>query len=184
MAELVARTYGEALFEVGLEKSKLHELWEEAVQLKAVFRENEGLLPLLMNPKLTKEELAGIVRSVFDGRVSEEMLNFMLLLIEKNRQRDLLEILTYFQERCKEYYHVGTVYVTAPMPLSGVQKQRLEAYLLRDTHYQKLEMHYRIDKKIIGGLVIRIGDRVVDTSVRSRLDRLTSELYKIQIQTD
>lgn len=184
MAELIARTYGDALFEVGLEKSKLHELWDETVQLKSVFRENGDFLPLLMNPKLTKEELADIVHSVFDGKISEEIMNFMLLLIEKNRQRNILEILTYFQERCKEYYHVGTVYVTAPMPLSGVQKQRLEANLLRDTHYQKLEMHYRIDKTIIGGLVIRIGDRVVDTSVRSRLDKLTSELYKIQIQTE
>lgn len=181
MAELIAKTYGDALYEVGAEQNRLKEFWEEAKELCAVLRQNPEFLHLLTNPRLTREELDGVVSSVFGGRISVEMMNFMLLLIDKNRQAHIVDILAYFQERCKEYYCVGTVYVTAPMPLSGVQKQRLEAYLLRDTHFQKLEMHYELDKSLLGGLVIRIGDRVIDTSVKGKLDRLTGDLYKIQI---
>lgn len=179
--EVVAKRYGTALFEVGKETGNLRELYDEAGQLTNLFRENDQFLPLLMNPQLTREQVQEIIHSVFDGRISVQMENLILVLVDKRRQKDIEGILTYFQNLCKEEYHIGVVYITAPMPVSGVQKQRLESDILKETHYTKLEMHYVIDPSIIGGLIIRIGDRVVDTSVRTKLDKLTNELMKIQL---
>ena len=118
-----------------------------------------------------------------EGQEEKDILNLLYLMIDKGRQAYFSQVLEYYISCCKEYYHIGVVHITAPMPLSGVQQQRIEADIIRDTKYKKLEVQYTIDPSIYGGLVIRIGDRVLDTSVKSKLARLTGELHKIRIDS-
>ena len=68
------------------------------------------------------------------------------------------------------------------MELNAVQKEKVEEKLLKTTHYEAFEMHYEVDESLIGGMVIRIGDRVVDSSVKQKLSQLTRELSKIQLK--
>ena len=68
------------------------------------------------------------------------------------------------------------------MPLSDSQKEQIKKKLLETTKYVEFELHYDVDESLIGGMVIRIGDRVVDSSVKSRLMTLTRELSKIQLK--
>ena len=67
------------------------------------------------------------------------------------------------------------------MELSDKQKADVEKRILDTTGFKKLEMNYSIDKSLIGGMVIRIGDRVVDTSIKTKLAELTKELNKLQL---
>ena len=87
----------------------------------------------------------------------------------------------YFIAKTKEYLKIGIVYVTTPMELSAQQKADVEKKLSDTTGFTTLEMNYSIDKSLIGGMVIRIGDRVVDTSIKTKLSELTKELNKIQL---
>lgn len=91
-------------------------------------------------------------------------------------------VLDYFIDCVKEYKNIGTAYVTSAMELSEAQKEAVEKRLLETTKYVKFEMHYAVDSALIGGMVIRIGDRVVDSSVRTKLNDLTRELSKIQLK--
>ena len=91
-------------------------------------------------------------------------------------------VLDYFIDCVKEYKNIGTAYVTSAMELSEAQKAAVEKRLLETTKYVKFEMHYAVDSALIGGMVIRIGDRVVDSSVRTKLNDLTRELSKIQLK--
>lgn len=91
-------------------------------------------------------------------------------------------IFAYFIETVKEYRHIGTAYVTSALELSDAQKAAVEKKLLETTDYVKFEMHYKTDAALIGGMIIRIGDRVADSSVRTKLDRLSRELSKIQLK--
>ena len=181
MAGLIATTYGDALFDAAKEKDILREIWDESSQILMILKEHPEFIELLNNPRISREETCEVAGKVFKGRIHDEIMNLLYLMIEKGRQGYFSQVLEYYISCCKEYYHIGVVHITAPMPLSGVQQQRIEADIIRDTKYKKLEVQYTIDPSILGGLVIRIGDRVLDTSVRSKLDRLTSELYKIQI---
>lgn len=181
MAGIIATTYGDALFEAAKGKDILRELWDESSQILMILKEHPEFLKLLNNPKISRQETCETVKAVFGGRIHDEILNLMYLMIEKGRQASIPQVLEYYISCCKEYYHIGVVHITAPMPLSGVQQQRIEADIIRDTEYKKLEVRYTIDPSILGGLVIRIGDRVLDTSVRSKLNRLTRELYKTRI---
>ena len=91
-------------------------------------------------------------------------------------------VFEYFVDRIKEYKNIGTAYVKTPMELNAVQKERLVTKLLQTTHYESFEMHYEVDESLMGGMVIRIGDRIVDSSVKNKLQQLTRELSKIQLK--
>lgn len=77
---------------------------------------------------------------------------------------------------------IGTAYVTSAMELTPQQKQAVEQKLLDTTKYVQFEIHYTTDPALIGGMVIRIRDRVVDGSVRTRLEHLTRDLERIQLK--
>ena len=72
--------------------------------------------------------------------------------------------------------------VTSAIPLTGVQKQKVEQKLLQTTPYETMEIEYKVDAAKIGGLMIRIGDRVIDTSIKSRLEELRLQLMGISLE--
>ena len=71
--------------------------------------------------------------------------------------------------------------MTTAAALREEQKAQIEQKLLQTTSYKKMEMHYGVDGSLIGGMVIRIGDRVVDSSIKTKLSELTRQLMKIQL---
>ena len=104
------------------------------------------------------------------------------MIVEKDHYNEIESVFTYFMEQVKEYKNIGTAYVTSAMELSDAQKAAVEKRLLETTKYVKFEMNYDVDAALIGGMVIRIKDRVVDSSIQTKLYDLTRELSKIQLK--
>lgn len=181
MAKLVSKTYGDALFELALEEKSLDVLADEVTVLSGVLESNEELMKFLNHPKIAKEEKIKVVENIFKGRVSDNLTGFLELIVTKDRYSELLKIFQYFLSRVKEYKKIGVVYTTTAVELSSDQKEKLEKKLLATTHYKSLETHYSIDSKLIGGMVIRIGDRVVDSSIKTKLEEMSRTLMKIQL---
>ena len=102
-------------------------------------------------------------------------------MVVKQRHNDITGALEYFTDRVREYKNIGRAYVTTAQPLSEEQKKAVTDKLLATTKYVEFEMNYNVDKSIIGGIIIRIGDRVFDSSIKSQLDNLTKQLKKIQL---
>lgn len=182
MAKLVSKTYGDALFEVAQEENRLDEFFDEAKAVLNAFKTNEELFKVMSHPKIVKEEKIQIITDIFSGKVSEELVGLLRMIVDKDHFGEVDEVLTYFIEKVKEYKSIGTAYVTSAMELTDAQKAAVEKRLLETTKYVKFEMHYNVDAELIGGMVIRIGDRVVDSSVRTKLYDLTRELSKIQLK--
>lgn len=181
MAKLVSKTYGEALFELAVEEGKEDEFLSEILQLKALLAENPDFGKLMNHPKILKEEKLDVLKEVFDGRVSKELLGFLHLIISKDRYGDIDQILDYFVDEVKHLKGIGIAYVTTASDLSEAKKKEVEDKLLSTTSFKKMEMHYQVDEDLIGGMVIRIGDRVVDSSVKTRLYELSRQLLKVQL---
>lgn len=181
MAKLISKTYGEALFETALDVKNVDGLFEEAEAVRKILLENPKLLKLFNHPNIIKEEKLQVMKSVFENRLSAEMIGFLQIVIEKGRQNELDAILSYFTAKVKEYKNIGIAYVTSASELTKVQKTQIEKKLLETTKYESFEMNFDVDESLIGGLVIRIGDRVVDSSIKSRLHELRRELMKIQL---
>ena len=183
MAKLVSKTYGEALYEVAMESggSKASELMEEIRCVNEILAENPQFDELMKHPGIPKQEKQQVVESVFKGRVSDELAGLLEVVVSKERYGDLQAIFQYFTDRVKEQQRIGVAYVTTAVELDAGRRAAVEAKLLETSGYAKMELHYAVDTAIIGGMIIRIGDRVVDSSVRTKLDGLKKQLLQIQL---
>ena len=181
MAKLVSKVYGDALFEMALEKDTMDVLYEEACALITIFEGNPELVSLLNNPQIVKEEKVSIMERIFAGKVSEGLMGLLAIIVEKGRQNDMLSIFAYFVQRVKEFKKIGSVCVTSAEELSVGKKERLRERLLESTGYVAFEMDYQVDPSLIGGMTVRIGDRVVDNSIKTRLYQLKKELLQLQL---
>ena len=181
MAKLISKTYGEALFELALEKNELDTIAEQVALLSEAFAENPELTKLLSHPKISKEEKISVVENVFKGRMSDDIVGFLVIIVEKDRGSEMESILELFQAKVREYKKIGVALVTSAVELSEAQKAKVEHKLLEQTAYEQFEITYVVDASLIGGMIIRIGDRVVDSSIRSKLDLMTRNLRKISL---
>lgn len=181
MAKLISKTYGEALFEIAVEENKTGLFMQEVSELLRVIQDNKDFGQFMRHPKIAKEEKIQVVENILKDRVSKEILGFLVTIIEKDRYHDIEAILLYFINKVKEYSNIGTAYVTTAIPLQDKEQKAVESRLLATTKYQKLECHFKVDTKLIGGMVIQMGDRVVDSSIRTKLEKLERELLAIQL---
>ena len=183
MAKLVSKTYGDALFEIAVEENRMDSLMEEISMVQAVLNENSDFEKILMHPEIPKSKKLQVIEDVFKGKISDALTGFLRIVVTKGRYKDLPDIFAYFIARVKEYKKIGVAVVTSAIPLVDAQKQKIEKKLLDTTSYRTMEIEYKVDESLIGGLMIRIGDRVVDSTIKSKLTRLTAGLMKISLES-
>ena len=181
MAKLVEGSYGDALFELALEQNNLDSIAEQVDVLAQSFAGNPELLKLLNHPKISKEEKVSVIENIFKGRFSDDIVGFLVIITEKDRGAEIEGILNYFQAKVREYKKIGVARVVSATGLNADQKAKIEAKLLQQTSYESFEVEYSVDASLIGGMVIRIGDRVVDSSIRTKLDTMTKNLRKVSL---
>lgn len=177
----MSATYGDALFDVAISENRVDAFYEEAQAVLQAFEDNRELEGLLNHPKIVKEDKITTIEDIFSRFVSKEMTGFLVTIVDKDRSRDIPDIFEYFINRVKEYKKIGTAFVTTPMELSEAMKTKVKGRLLQTTGYREFEMKYAVDESLIGGMVIRIGDRVIDSSIKHRLDALSRELYSLDV---
>lgn len=181
MAKLVSKTYGEALFEIAMEENKLDCFLEETEGIRQVLRENPELDKLMRHPGIPKQDKIKVTEQVFQERISKELVGFLELIVNKERYKELPAILDYFVAKVKEEKKIGIAYVTTAMELTEAQKEQVKDKLLETTPYLTMEIHFAVDASLIGGMVIRMKDRVVDSSIRTKLNDMTKQLLQIQL---
>lgn len=181
MAKLVSKVYGDALFSLATEEEKLDGIWDEVKAIRKVIEENPDFVSMLCHPDMTQEKKISVLERIFKTIVSDDMMGFLHVLVNKGRIGEILAILDYFDEQAKEYKKIGVVKVSTPMPLSDAQKEQIEKRILEVSDYESLEAHYELDESLLGGIVIRIGDRVLDNSIRTKMDTLSRQLFKVKL---
>ena len=173
--EILTKDIGMDLDVIDQELSELH-LMIENIQFDD---EVESLYKNQLSDMLTqaKEEYYSILLKLKEIQTPdiETIQSILMTIINMNGVKS---------SRVKEYKKIGVAEVTSAIPLTGAQKQRVEAKLLQTTPYETMEIEYKVDAAKIGGLMIRIGDRVVDGTVSSRLSALTSRLMKISLESE
>ncbi|SDX99196.1 ATP synthase F1 subunit delta [Lachnobacterium bovis] len=182
MAKLVSKTYGDALFGVAVEEGRIGQFLDEVKAIRTALQENEDLNKLMNHPKIDKDEKVIILKNCFEKFVSKEIIGLLSMLVEKEHYNEVDKVLEYFIDQVNEYKGIGIAKITTAIELSKNQKDEIERKLLSTTDYNRFEMYFNIDPSIIGGMVIRIGDRVVDSSVKTKLYDLTRDLSKIQLK--
>ena len=165
-----ARVYAEALFDVAKDKGKLDAVRDELAQFADAVDGNRELQVFFFSPYFSSaEKVAGLKRAVSDA--DAELLNFLELLIEKQRMPEIFRIRRQLDELWKQENRRIDVTVTSAVTLEPSVVEKVGEEIERQTG-QKVELASRIDDEIIGGIVLQVGNMVLDASIRSRLEKL------------
>lgn len=181
MAKLISKTYGDALLEIAVEENKVDIFLEEITAIIDILKENPDFGKLMNNPRISVDEKLDVIKNVFEGRISKELVGFFIGVISKGRYAQIDEILDYFLAEVKNIKGIGVAYVTTPIELTDVQKKNVETRLLDTTNFKQMEMHYSINPELIGGMQIRIGDRVVDSSIHTKILKMQQDMMKVMV---
>ncbi len=184
MAKLVTTTYADALFQLAIEDNKVDELFSQVNALVTILNDNPELAKIMKHPGIDKNEKLDAVNNIFSGRVSGELCGLLNQIVVNNRYEELDGILAGFISMVKEYKKIGVAFIQTPTALTDAQKKRIEQKLLDTTGYENMEMNYSVDASLIGGMKIRIGDRVVDSSISTKLNEMAKDLRRIQLNTN
>jgi ATP synthase F1 delta subunit len=165
-----ARVYAEALFDVAKEKGTLDAVRDELGQFADAVDGNRDLQVFLFSPYFSSaEKTAGLKRAV--SGVNAELLNFLELLIEKQRMPEVFRIRHQLEELWKKENRRIEVTVTSAVELEPAVVQKVGEEIERQTG-QKVELASRVDAEILGGIVLQVGNKVLDASIRARLEKL------------
>jgi F-type H+-transporting ATPase subunit delta len=172
--EEIARVYADALFGVAKQYGKLDAIREQLGQFADAIAGNTDLQVFFFSPYFSSaEKRDGIARAV--SGAEPELVNFLELLAEKHRMPVIFRIRARFDELWAEENRQLEVRLTSAVELDPEVVSRVRAEIERQTD-RTIELESRVDEGIIGGLVLRVGNMVVDASLRGRLERLRKEV--------
>ncbi|HUC07102.1 MAG TPA: ATP synthase F1 subunit delta [Solirubrobacterales bacterium] len=171
-----ARVYAEALFDVAKDKGKLDAVRGELAQFVDAVDGNRELQVFFFSPYFSSaEKVAGLVRAVSDA--DAELLNFLELLIEKQRMPEIFRIRRQLDELWKQENRRIDVTVTSAVTLEPAVVEKVGEEIERQTG-QKVDLSSRVDAEILGGIVLQVGNKVLDASIRSRLEKLRKSVVQ------
>jgi F-type H+-transporting ATPase subunit delta len=174
--EEIARVYGDALFAVAKEEGKLDEVREELGAFADALNEDRELQVFFFSPYFSSEEKRSGIEKVLDG-ASEQFENFLSLLAEKHRMPAIFRIRSYYDDLWAEENKRLEVRVTSAVPLDESIVKRVGDEIERQTD-RKIDLEADVDEDILGGIVLRVGNMVLDASLREKLNRLRKEVSR------
>ena len=174
--EEIARVYAEALFEVARDKGKLDEIHDQLGEVADAIAENRDLQVFFFSPYFSSAEKRDGIARVLSG-AEPELVNFLELLAEKHRVPVIFRIRRRFDEMWAKEKRRLEVRLTSAVELppdvvKEVGKQ------IEDQTGQTIELESDVDENILGGIVLQVGNMVLDASVRNKLERLRKEVAK------
>src|SRR3954452_24810662 len=174
--EEIGQVYSRALFEPAMEHGELDEIQEQLSLWADALGENKNLQTFFFSPRFSSAEKKAAIRRIIEGG-NERFLNFLELLAERHRLPATFRIRRAFDELWREEHKVLPVEVTSAVELDSALLASIENRIKEATGRQ-VETTHKVDPNIIGGLVLRVGNKVLDASVSGRLARLRRQLAR------
>ena len=170
----LADVYARSLFEVAMEHDVLDDVHEQLGQFADAFEEERDLRVFFFSPYFNSDEKIEGLEKVVEG-ADERLVNFLELLAEKHRLPYLPRIRSRFDKLWAEERQLINVDITSAVELDKSTVRSIGQRIEKDTG-RSVELSASVDPEVLGGLVIRVGNMVMDASVRNRLERLRSEV--------
>ena len=174
--EEIAEVYGRSLFEVSKEGDKLDTIREQLGQFADALQENRDLAVFFFSPYFsTPEKKDGLKKTVEDG--DPTLVNFLELLIEKHRMPAIFRIRRYFDGLWEQENKILPVQISTATTLDEATVKQIGDRIAKDTG-QRIELTADVNPDILGGIVLRVGNSILDASIRNRLDNLRKHVAR------
>ena len=167
---IIHEIYSDVMFELAEESGKVDAVFDDLEAVSKVFEAEPEFLTLLTVGQLKDDEKTRIIRRVFSGRVSDLTLDFLCVLARRNRLGFMFGIQDRYQTLMDQYHNVQRLEVTLAKQPDDAQLAKLKADLA-DAVKAEVKLAVQVNPEILGGIIIKKGDMVIDNSVRSILDR-------------
>jgi F-type H+-transporting ATPase subunit delta len=172
-------SYATSLLELAEEQNQTAPIGEELNQIGEILEQNPTFGLYLADPSISQESRAGVLKQIFDGKVAPLLWNFLGVLNLKNRLSLLSQIITAYDDLLDEKYgkievDVTTAHKLSPDELEEV-RQRVSSALKKDA-----VIHQYVDESIIGGMLLRVQDQLIDASVKSQLKSIKRKMMNVQ----
>jgi F-type H+-transporting ATPase subunit delta len=171
----LAKRYAAAMLAVALKEGAVEKVEEHLVALREAYRADVAFRRAMGQPRIPKAARKKLLRKPFEGRSIPAFLDFLDLLVDKNRVRLIPDIADSFDQLADASHGIVRVQVSTAFPLTGAQEKALLERLKAVTG-KKVEMRVAVDRRLKGGISVRIGDQVLDGTVLNRLKELRERL--------
>jgi len=175
LSQAVSRRYARALFELAQEKGLLDQVEHELDLVMQMVNADGYLQAVMADVMISPAKKHELVERLFGGKVSPLVLNFLHVVVQKRREANLPAMYREFQDLANEAHGVVEVEVRSAVPLPAETAQNLEVKLV-DRLGKRVKFRTQVAPELIGGLVVRVGDTLMDGSVRTRLRRMRERL--------
>jgi F-type H+-transporting ATPase subunit delta len=168
--EELAQVYGRSIFQVALEQGKLDELREQLGQFADALDQNRDLAVFFFSPYFSTAEKQDALGRVLEG-AEQILLNFLSLLIENHRMPVIFRIRQQYERLWEEENRLLPVEITSAIELDQATTESL-GRTIGERAGRKVTLAARVDPDILGGIVVRVGNSILDASIRNRLEQL------------
>jgi F-type H+-transporting ATPase subunit delta len=174
--EEIASVYARSLFEVAQEQGKLDDVRKQLGEFADALDSNQEMQVFFFSPYFSTPEKEDGLAKVVTG-AEPIMENFLKLLIEKHRMPTVFAVRRVFDELWRQENKLLPVEITSAIELDKKTVKQIGDRIGEETG-QKIELSERVDPDILGGLVVRVGNSIIDASIRARLDSLRKQVAK------
>ena len=171
----IASRYAKSLIDLSIEMGQLEQVYADMQWLQAVCKSSREFVNLLRSPIIHNDTKRKIITAVAAGNTGDLTLRFVMLLITKNRESNLPEIIQAFMTQYKVHKNIQTVKLTTAVPVSDDVRSAIIAQVKKTANCEKVEVEEKVDPAIVGGFVLQVGDKLVDASIAYDLKEIARQ---------
>lgn len=182
----LASRYAKSVLDLAVEKGQLEQVYGDMLYLQQLTKASRDFLNLLRSPVVSSEKKLAVVDSVIGKNVTALTAGFTRLLVNKNREGELPEIIVAFIKQYKEYKGIHTVKLTTAVPVTDAVRNQIIDQVRKTSGMQNIEVESVVDPNIIGGFVLQTGDKLIDASIAYDLKNVSRQfenndfIYKLR----
>ncbi|GAB2534435.1 ATP synthase F1 subunit delta [Spirosoma aerophilum] len=168
----VAARYAKSLLDLAQEQGLTETMYKDMMFFKNTVAQSRPLMLMLKNPIVRAEKKSAVIKAAFTGRVNPVTMAFFEIIAKKNREGIMDAIADEFVSQYDKLKGVQRASVVTTVPLTALQRDQFKAMVMKTTGCKLVELEEKLDSNLIGGYVLKLGDRQVDGSIRSQLNDL------------
>ena len=171
-SDIISDRYGSALYDLASEKKCIDEILNDLDVIEKVMKESSDLRHVIKSPLVNSEEKLNILLKIFAGSSFNNLTTTFLKVLDNNKRiSNILSIILQFKKINSEKRGDIAANVTSAIELSEDEKNNITDQL-KNTLGQKLSLNFDVDKDIIGGLIVKVGSKMIDTSIANKINKL------------
>ena len=173
----IIKRYAKSLIELSIERDQLMDCYNDLVLVNKVCSENNDFILMLNSPIIGTDKKLAIIKTIFTNKLSKLTLLFIEIITKKKRESLLSSIAKSFIELYKTHNKIISASVITSVPLDESLREKIILFVQKNTNFE-VELEEKINKEIIGGSIVNIGDFQLDNSVKAQLKNLKNSYNK------